>query len=78
MTCLPGPGAHAKPTRSMAPRPEQECPLSTRREQQNGRIHLIPYQSVPGQAALQFYGDKAEVVCTAPTAPTSPTCVPVK
>ena len=42
---------------------------------QNGRIYLIPNQAVPGEAALQFYGDKGEVIWTAPT---SPTYVPVK
>ena len=44
-------------------------------KQQNGRVYLIPNQGVPGQAALQFYGDKGEVVWTAPT---SPIYVPVK
>jgi hypothetical protein len=44
-------------------------------KQQNGRIYLIPNQAVPGEAALQFYGDKGEVVWAAPT---SPTYVPVK
>jgi len=44
-------------------------------KQQNGRIYLIPNQAVPGQAALQFYGDKGVVVWTAPT---SPSYVPVK
>ena len=48
-------------------------PLSARK--QNGRIYLIPNQAVPGEAALQFYGDKGEVVWTAPA---SPTYVPVK
>ena len=44
-------------------------------KQQNGRTYLIPNQAVPGQAALQFYSDKGEVVWTVPT---SPTYVPVK
>jgi hypothetical protein len=42
---------------------------------QNGRIYLIPNPVVAGEAALQFYGDKGEVIWTAPT---SPTYIPVK
>jgi hypothetical protein len=44
-------------------------------KQQHGRIYLIPNQAVPGEAALQFYGDKGGVVWAAPS---SPTYVPVK
>jgi hypothetical protein len=44
-------------------------------KQQKGRNYLIPSQVIPGQAALQFYNDKGEVLWTAPT---SPILVPVK
>lgn len=51
-------------------------PSAPAMKQQNGRTYLIPTDLIPaGQAALQFYSDKGEVVWTAPT---SPTYVPVK
>lgn len=40
-------------------------------KKQNGRMYLmpgqIPGQGVPGQASLQFYDEKGDVVWTAPT-----------
>ncbi len=37
-------------------------------KQASGRNYLTPSQPLPGQAALQFYNDKGDVVWTAPSA----------
>ena len=36
-------------------------------KQHNGRMYLIPADVMPGQAALQFFDDKGEVLWTAPS-----------
>ncbi|SRR5712692_4491427 len=50
-------------------------PMPRSMKQPNGRLYVIPSQPIPGQAALQFYDDKGEVVWTVPA---SPAMVPVK
>jgi hypothetical protein len=44
-------------------------------KQPNGVIRIVPNQLVPGQAALQFYDERGQVLWTVPS---NPTMIPVK
>lgn len=44
-------------------------------KQPNDRMYLVPRQGSTGQATLEFYDDKGDVLWTAPT---TPTMVPAK
>ncbi len=44
-------------------------------KQPNGLLRMVPSQLVPGQAALQFYDERGQVLWTAPS---NPMMIPVK
>jgi hypothetical protein len=50
-------------------------PSVSGKKQPNDRVYLLPGQGSAGQATLEFYDDKGDVLWTAPT---TPTMVPAK